>query len=250
MTEIEKRVEIRADMQIEDDLFKRLCKKLNNSKPWENDRKVKKFPKKGDLDESFRKLFISKTVCRSYVIDKTKSHRVEYQKVKLIGDFEEIKFSENSEKYVVKKPKDHITSKIMKASKKDLDWISINNQCFQTKWKNHVIIKKENNTNDTFEFSVTFSQEFLAGGKIKSIKWKDASRLIAEKVLEHYFPSIYLLLKNNLENMAKVSEKEENEKFQKKNKEVHDRIKDFKEGELYGDMSQRMKDRDERIKRK
>lgn len=254
MTTITKRVEIRADMQIEDGFFKHLCKKLNRSSVWKRDRKVY-------FDEKFLK---SASKHKSYVIDKAKSHKVEYQKVELQGSIKGIQFTEEAKKFVVKDPKKGLIMDIIRASKKDLDWISIVNQCFQKKFKKAITIKEikedENLSLNEKKFEVSFSLQLLAIGKVEAKNFATAKKIISQRMIEHFFPPIFNALNQNLENIAKESEMEENSKFKKKQNYLKERqrrreeetkkILEFKKEELYGDLDKKIKDKRERDKSK
>lgn len=238
-----KRVEIRADMQINDEFFQHLARKLNRSIVWVKDRKV--VTKRKEL------VFSNTLTGKSYTIKDDKFTNVIYEKMEINGEMKDIQFTKDSDFYIVKNPNDRDVRDIIKASKKDLDWISINNQCFQKIHNSHIDISKDEHKKvepGEFAFTLLYSKKVIGFGVLKAKSWKkDARRIISEKLLEHFFPVIYLKLKNNLDRMAKESEKEENKKFNQKIaniKREREAIENFKKGETYGDLEQKIRDRD------
>lgn len=246
MTSIMKRIEERADMQIPDDFFGYLNTKLNESIKWSTDRKIIVQPSG----------FKYSNEVKSYYLDNERIHKVTYQEVKLQGKLKEINFTEESEKYVERNPSHHMVQAIIKSCKKDLDWISIANQCFQKSHNNPVRIIKTKESSESgalkFNFEIIFSQMILGLGEIEARKWKFAKSLISKKITEQFFPTIYKNLDFNLKKMAKKSESYENKQYKKakKAKQIEEKLRDFKNENLYGNLDQKIKDKEERERSK
>ena len=149
MTSVYKRIETRAFNMIPDELFQNISKKLNLYVKAQIDRKVYNF---SSGQSSKRPIMSSEIIQPSVIIRSKVEKEVNFIKEEFKGEIKSIKYTEESVQYVVKDNDGSLNRKVLKASKNDLDYVSILNSASSSIWTSKKSPNLEDSSNSKFSF--------------------------------------------------------------------------------------------------
>lgn len=228
------RVEELPNQTIPDTLLKSLNAKLEKYRVFKVDREV--------ITQQTKLCFVSTKSQPSVFIEKNQANKtVKYVPLLAQGKAEDLKFFEGSDRYKGRKLNPNAIGKIIQSSKKDLDFISLLNQCFQQIESRHLDIEVKKIQDGKYEYTGIFSKQPLATQVVECDKKKNGKRIFCQNMLESFFPQVYQHIDSNLNKMAENAEKNENKQkksdrrqaeYEEDNKNLQDFLERSKKGDF------------------